>query len=255
MTSRKKNILIADDSETFVMYLSILLKRLGFDVIPAENGLEALKLTKVMEPSLVLLDINMPVMDGITALRLMKGDKRTAEIPVVIISTDSKKETMEECEKLGCAGYITKPVLIDKIHKALQECLYPVTGFKRKHIRTTISKKVSLSYAGACYELYAISISEGGMYILKKDPFPVGSEVKVTFQISEDKSLCMDAVVIYVKGVFGDLFKTPPGMALEFRNLTHDDSLLLNNYVKKLIAEDIIDSQEEPIIDPDQIGS
>ena len=44
MTLRKKTVLIADDSETFVMYFSLLLKRLGFDIIPAENGLEALKL-------------------------------------------------------------------------------------------------------------------------------------------------------------------------------------------------------------------
>ena len=72
MTSRKKSILIADDSETFVMYSSILLKRLGFDVIPVENGAEALKLIKVMEPTLVMLDIHIPVMDGLTTLRLNK---------------------------------------------------------------------------------------------------------------------------------------------------------------------------------------
>ena len=67
MTLRKKTVLVADDSETFVMYFSLLLKRLGFDVIPAENGLEAVKLIKVTEPNLVMLDIRLPGMDGIIA--------------------------------------------------------------------------------------------------------------------------------------------------------------------------------------------
>jgi len=249
MTLRKKTVLVADDSETFVMYFSLLLKRLGFDVIPAENGLEALKLIKVTEPNLVMLDIKMPVMDGITALRMIKGDKRTTEIPVIMVTTDFKEETIEECKRLGCSGYITKPVDIAKIHEVLQECLYSPMGFKRRHVRTSYTKKVSVIYNEKTFELYASTLSEGGIYVTKKDPFPVGSEVKVILYLDEGKELCIDATVIYVKGVYGDLFKTPPGMALEFKNLNSDDLFLLRNYIKKLLTNDIIDSQEEKVIE------
>jgi uncharacterized protein (TIGR02266 family) len=248
VTLRKKSILIADDSETFVMYLSLLLKRLGFDVIPAENGEDALKLIRVTEPNLVMLDINMPVMDGITALRLIKGDKRTTEIPVIMVTTDSKKETVEECKRLGCSGYVTKPIQISKIHEVLQECLYVPMGFKRKHVRTAFKKKVAVNYKGKTYELYAENLSEGGIYITMRDPFPVGSEVTVSLNLDEGKILSLNATVIYIKGVYGDLFKSPPGMALEFKKLPDEDSTTLRNFVQKLLAGDILDSQEESVI-------
>jgi CheY-like chemotaxis protein len=249
MTLRKKTVLIADDSETFVMYFSLLLKRLGFDVIPAENGLEAIKLIKVTEPNLVMLDIRMPVMDGVTALRLLKGDKRTTEIPVIMVTTDARDKTIEECRRLGCSGYITKPVNISKIHEVLQENLYLPMGFRRRHVRATYTDKVSVSYNGMSYELYAGTISEGGMYVTKKDAFPIGSEVTVTLSVEEGKEFCIDATVVYIKGVYGDLFKTSPGMALEFKKLTPEQSEMLRNFVKQLLTDDIIDSQEETVIE------
>jgi len=249
MTMRKKTVLVADDSETFVMYLSLLLKRLGFDVIPAENGLEALKLIKVTEPNLVMLDNKMPVMDGITTLRLLKGDKRTTEIPVIMVTTDARSETIEECKRLGCSGYITKPVNIIKIHDILQENLYSSMGFRRRHVRAAYTDKVSISYNDITYELYASTLSEGGIYVTKKDAFPIGSEVTVRLYLEGGKELCLDASVIYIKGVYGDLFKTPPGMALEFKNLTTEKTEILQNLVKKLLTGDIIDSQEELVIE------
>jgi Tfp pilus assembly protein PilZ len=97
--------------------------------------------------------------------------------------------------------------------------------------------------------LYAGTLSEGGIYVTKKDTFPIGSEVKVTLYLEEGKELCMDASVIYAKGVYGDLFKTPPGMALEFKNLTDEESEILKSIVKKLLTNDIIDSQEETVIE------
>jgi two-component system cell cycle response regulator DivK len=249
MTLRKKTVLLADDSETFVMYFSLLLKRLGFDVIPAENGLEALKLIKVTEPNLVMLDIKMPVMDGITALRILKADKRTTEIPVIMVTTDARTETIEECKRLGCSGYITKPVHIIKIHDVLQESLYSPMGFRRRYVRATYTNKVTVSFHGMAYKLYAGTLSEGGIYVTKKDSFPIGSEVTVTLYLEEGKELCLNASVVYIKGVYGDLFKTPPGMALEFKNLTTEQSEILRNFVKKLLTDDIIDSQEETVIE------
>jgi CheY-like chemotaxis protein/Tfp pilus assembly protein PilZ len=249
MSQRKKSIIIADDSKIFTMYFGILLKRMGFDVIPVENGLEALKLIKVMEPNLVIFDIHMPVMDGITALRLIKQDKRISEIPVVMVTTESNKESIERCENLGCSGYITKPINIDRVHEVLQEHLYVSQGFKRKHIRTSFSKKVSIIHNGTTYKFYAVNLSAGGIYITTIDPFPIGSKVKINLYLDDEQTLSLDASVVYSKNLYGDSFKNPPGMALEFQNLTTNDSAILNNYIKKSISEDILDSQEEEVIE------
>jgi two-component system cell cycle response regulator DivK len=224
--------------------MNILLKRLGFDVIFAANGLDALKLLKVTEPNLIMLDIIMPGMDGITTLRHIKEDEKTSNIPVIMLTTEAKEETIDECKKLGCSGYILKPIKIEGLHEVLQEYLYLPSGCKRKHIRVTYNEMVTVIYENKTYEVNAVNLSEGGMYLFKRDPFPVGSEVKVTLYLDEGQVLHLDASVIYIRVYNGDLLKNPPGMALKFKNLPHDDSMILKNYVNKLVAGDVLDTQE-----------
>ena len=250
MEFRKKKILIADDSHSFLMYIGIILKRMGFTVIPAENGLEALRFLRLVEPDVVMFDVALEKMNGITLLKHIKEDKETSHIPVVIVSADSTKETLQTCRELGCAWYVSKPVKVDKIHEALEECLFSQQGKKRRHVRAPLNEKVIVIYNGTLHELYTESLSEGGIYIRKKDPFPVGSEVEVTLPINGGESLRVKGVVVYVKGLFGDVFTIPPGMAVEFRGVKDHEVNILRMYVEQLIAHDIFESQEETVIEP-----
>lgn len=250
MEFRKKKILIADDSHSFLMYIGIILKRMGFTVIPAENGLEALKFLRLAEPDVVMFDVTLEKMDGIALLTHIKGHKETSHIPVVIVSADSRKETIQKCRDLGCAWYVPKPVKVDKIHEALEECLFSHHGKKRRYVRVPWNEKVSVLYNGTFHELYTESLSEGGIYIRKKDPFPVGSEIEVNLPINGGVSLRVKGVVVYVKGLFGDVFTIPPGMAVEFRGVKDYEEKKLKRYVDQLIAHDIFESQEETVIEP-----
>jgi len=250
MEFRKKKILIADDSHSFLMYIGIILKRMGFTVIPAENGLEALRFLRLVEPDVVMFDVALEKMNGIKLLKHIKEDKETSHIPVVIVSADSSKETLQTCSELGCAWFIAKPVKVDKIHEALEECLFSQQGRKRRHVRAPLNEKVSVIYNGTLFELYTESLSEGGIYIRKKDPFPVGSEVEVALPINSGGPLRVKGVVVYVKGLFGDVFTIPPGMAVEFRGVKDHEGKKLRRYVEQLIAHDIFESQEETVIEP-----
>ena len=131
MNNRSKRILIVDDSETFLMYFSILLRRMGFHVIPADSGMTALKLLRVLMPDIVVLDIAMPQMDGITTLRCIKGDMHTSDIPVIIVTVSTDQKYYKECKKLGCSGYLTKPVKVPDIYNKLNSCMSSI-GKKRK---------------------------------------------------------------------------------------------------------------------------
>ncbi len=122
MTERKK-ILLVDDTDTILLFLKTLLAGQDFDFLTAKNGAEAVERARRERPGLVLLDILMPVMDGIEACRIMKGDPELKSIPVVIVTARSDAENVERCLEAGCDDYIFKPIrkleLLDKINRLL----------------------------------------------------------------------------------------------------------------------------------------
>ena len=244
-----KKIILADDNRTFLMYLGLLLKRFGFKVIPAENGFEVLKLVKLIEADVVMLDLHMQVLDGLSVLRHIKGDKSVSHIPVIMVSSDSSRETIELCKRNGCFDYLLKPIKIDKLHTSLQMCFFSHMGTNRKHIRTCFNKKVFVAYAGQTYELFSETLSEGGVYLRKEEPFPVGTEVAVMLQLQNSQKLKLMGEVIYVKKLFGDFLTLPPGMAIQFKDLSEENSRLLKWHIENLIAEDILEAQGERIIE------
>jgi CheY-like chemotaxis protein len=247
MSERSKRILIVDDSETFLMYFSILLRRMGFDIIPADNGLTALKLLRVLMPDVVILDIAMPQMDGITTLRHIKGDVHTSNIPVIMVTVSANPKDYKECERLGCSGYLTKPVTVPDIHSTLHGCI-PFLGKKRRLLRTSFEKKVSVTCNGVTSEHYAVSLSEGGIYIRNKNPFRVGTKLEVSVPLRDHETLNMKGNVIYVKGMEGNLFKIAPGMAVAFKDVSNHDSEALNSFITDCLTKDIFEEQAEPVV-------
>ena len=245
----EKTIIIADDSPTFRMYVGLLLKRMNYRVITAENGMELLKLLQREEPNLMLLDIEMPIMDGLKVLQRVKQDKRTSGIPVIMLTSDGHAETIEKCKDLGCYGYLTKPVKIDMLHALLEKCFFPDKGWSRERLRVPFITKLSLTHKGKQHEFYTETLSEEGAYLRTQDPFPVDSEVALALPLGGAGSLHLSGRVIYAKRLYNDLLKLPPGMAIRFGGLTSDDARKLKSYVKDLLARDILDSQEEKVIE------
>lgn len=248
MAFHKKKVLLVDDNKSFVMYLSMLMQRMGFEVVPAADGLEALKLIPLTAPDLVLLDINMPIMDGITTLRMMKGDKALSDIPVVILSIDSEPHLVDKCTRLGCAAYLTKPMQLDRLHEALQECIFSGSGARRRFLRSAYHRKVTVQNGLETYRLYAESLSEGGIFVRKIEPLKPGTDVEVTLPLGENESLLLKGTVIYIKDRIGDLYQTPFGMAIEFQEVSSEIGEKLNTYIKDLLAGDIVESQEETVV-------
>ncbi|MEE8639292.1 MAG: response regulator [bacterium] len=123
MKERKK-ILLVDDTDTILLFLKTLLAGQDFDFLTAKNGAEAVEKARRERPDLVLLDVFMPVMDGIEACRVMKGDPELKSIPVIIVTARSEAENVERCLDAGCDDYVFKPVrkleLLDKINRLLR---------------------------------------------------------------------------------------------------------------------------------------
>jgi len=243
-----KKIIIADDNKTFLMYAGLLLKRFELKVFPVQNGLEALKFLKYEKADALLLDIHMEPVDGFTVLRYIKEDKGISNIPVIMVSVDSSSETIEKCWQLGCFDFLTKPLKIDKLHDSLQRCFFGHAGTNRKYIRALCNKKVVVIYEDTEYQLYTETLSGGGMYIRKEEPFPAGSEVTVRFYLEDGGGVELKGDVIYTKKVVGDFLTLPPGMGIAFKGVPENDASILKLLVEDLIARDIFDSQEEEFL-------
>lgn len=244
MGEREKSILIVDDSEIFLMYTSMLLHRMGYEKIEsARNGAEALELLKILMPDAILLDIRMPEMDGITALRHIKNDKRISNTPVIIVTVISDKETYDECIRLGCSGYLTKPVKVTELNDALNNCITYPGGKKREYLRSSLEDNVILIHDGVSEELHAVCLSEGGIYIRRKEPFKVGTNVEIILPLKKGRTLSLKGDVIYVRGISGEMFKILPGVAIKFKNLTNKDSEMLRTYILEMLTEEIIEDQ------------
>lgn len=106
---RKERILVVDDSSIVRDSVAEELEESGFQSIFAENGKEAVKIAQLEEPDLILMDINMPVMNGYEACRELKKGAATNHIPIIILTTGNTREERERGFKAGATEYFTKP--------------------------------------------------------------------------------------------------------------------------------------------------
>ena len=242
-------VIYADDNKTSLMYIGLLLKRFGFRVMPADSGFEVLKLMKLIEADVVVLEVHMQHMDGVAVLRHMRENTLTSHIPVIMISADSRHESVEACRNLGCANYLFKPLKVDLLHNALQECFFTHKGISRKHLRALFHRKVIVIHRETRYELFAETLSAGGIYLRKENPFPLGDSLDLTIPLAQGDSLQLKGTIIYMKELLGDFLTLPPGMAVQFREITAGDALQLKNHLETIIAGDILEGQEEKIIE------
>jgi twitching motility two-component system response regulator PilG len=122
-TTGKTTILVVDDSPTIRKVVSLILSRRGFEVLVAENGLEALAQMNTTMPSLIFLDITMPRMDGYQLCKIIRNKAQTKTIPIVMLTAKDGFFDKVKGRMAGASGYITKPFnapqLLDAVDKYL----------------------------------------------------------------------------------------------------------------------------------------
>ena len=103
-------ILVVDDNEANVKLVRFLLTRRGHDVRVAVDASEALSILETFSPKLILMDLQLPGMDGLELTRLLKADPRTRAIPVLAVTAFAMKGDDARARAAGCDGYVTKPI-------------------------------------------------------------------------------------------------------------------------------------------------
>lgn len=116
-------VLIVDDDAGIRMLLSKFLQREGFEVITAEDGLQGVEEAKANHPDIVVLDVVMPRMDGLTAARLIKYYKPLTNVPIIFLTAKDADKEIELAEQARAAVYITKPFDVHQVIDIIKELL------------------------------------------------------------------------------------------------------------------------------------
>jgi CheY-like chemotaxis protein/Tfp pilus assembly protein PilZ len=233
---QKKTILIPDDSNIYILLIAIQLRKMGFRVRSFKSADEALSSAIEAAPSMIFIDKGITGMDCALALKELKQNKSTKELPVVVLSSEPTEECREQCLAHGAESYIMMPVSIREMHEILQRCLYLPMGYQRGYLRVCFSGRVMVAHDGIGEWLYSETLSEKGIYIKKKYPYPIGSEVTVSIPLMEEKSISIEGNVVYINKNVSDETGEPSGMAIEFTDKNMDSLVVVSNYVEGLLT-------------------
>ena len=121
----KKKVLLVDDSNTVLLMEKMILAKGPYDIVTARDGAEGIAKAKSEKPDVILLDVMMPNLDGLSACAALRADPDTAHIPIVMVTTRGEQTNIETAFRNGANDYVTKPIngleLLTKLEYILGE--------------------------------------------------------------------------------------------------------------------------------------
>ena len=244
----RKTIFLGDRNESFLIYLRILLERMGFRIVPLKKGAILQDLMQVMKPDLVMLGSFLEDMDGVSVLRSLRQNKAFAGVPVVMFCDSEHEECSQTIRELGEVKYLSRPVNIFQLYKVVYDIIVFSSGQKRLHLRTSFHEKVILSHGDRKTELWATSLSEGGIFVRSRNPLPGGEDVTVSVPLGFDTPARFQGKVLYSKVAEPDGVSSVPGIAIQFVSVSPEQASQLRICILGLLVGDLLEEQrDEPI--------
>jgi CheY-like chemotaxis protein len=120
-----RRILLVEDNENNRYLVTYLLQAAGYEVLPAADGPAGLAIARDAQPALILLDIQLPGMDGYAVARALRADPACARIPIVAVTSHAMVGDRESALGAGCDGYIEKPIDPDSFVARMEQHLSP----------------------------------------------------------------------------------------------------------------------------------
>jgi CheY-like chemotaxis protein len=124
MSTNGRRVLVVEDNDMNMQLVEYLLEEGGVDIVKATSGEEALSITRSAAPfDLILMDIHLPGMDGLSVVRAMKGDTRTARVPILALTAHAMRGDKDRFLDAGCDGYISKPIDVKTFLSSIEQYL------------------------------------------------------------------------------------------------------------------------------------
>jgi CheY-like chemotaxis protein len=221
----KVTVLIADDLKFFLETEKSYLQRGGFEVLTALSGAEAVTLAAKRQPHLILLDLEMPKMDGAGACAEMRKIPALQATPIIIMSATGTPENRERCMKAGCTEFVAKPEKPDELLGIVARIL---AIKKREAMRITVVFNVTGTHASRQVIGQAKDLGAKGLLLETSTAISVGSVLELEFYLPGTRSQ------VKVKAKVVRAGKGPESAQLagvEFINLSQADQEAILDYV------------------------
>ncbi|MGO9569089.1 MAG: response regulator [Desulfomonilaceae bacterium] len=125
---KKKKVLVVEDDLLSMELVTDLLEVAGYEVLPAETAEKGMDIARAGTPALILMDIRLPGIDGLTATAMLKDDPRTTHIPIVALTASTMRGDERKCLEAGCTGYIAKPINTREFAKTVAAYITAIGG-------------------------------------------------------------------------------------------------------------------------------
>jgi CheY-like chemotaxis protein len=236
-TMARKKVLLVDDVNLIIELEKAFLKGLPVDILVARNGVEALHIVKKEHPDLIYMDLNMPVMDGLTCCRALKSDPETSSIPVIMVTTHGREEDVLLCRSAGCDDYITKPIDARIFVEKGRSC---IADFERRRRRFAYSMDIQFLKNGEPRHGLTIDISKGGLFIAVPDDVIPDDPVDLLFSLPHGGK----DILVAARGRVawenrkGSLKKPgyPPGVGIAFTDIDPAIVVLIEQFLEDTLT-------------------
>ena len=121
--SRDQTILVVEDSDDTRYFMRLALEDLGYLIVEAGDGKQAVDIAESEPPDLILMDLSLPVMDGLAATKRIRGSEKLAGIPIIAVTAHQESDVRNEAKAVGFDAYVTKPVDVDFLNELIQGLL------------------------------------------------------------------------------------------------------------------------------------
>jgi len=226
---KKKFVLLVDNNTRDSFQAGMMLQNFGYSVTTVKTAEEALEFLSIAVPSLIIMELVLPGMNGVDLLPRIRKEPSLLKIPIIVQTSIADGIIRDRCYEAGCTLYLKKPVAAEGLYRAVQEALERTP---RKNVRIPTFLKASVDGSGIGAEFVTV-ISNKGMFVKTLHPRTKGTNHGVSFILNK-KIIKVEAEVLYSYG-FGEGPSKDPGMGMKFVTISPEDLALIQAYIQENI--------------------
>ena len=227
-------ILLVDDTKLFLKLEQEYLKQSSALVLTAGNGQEALDLVRTNRPDLIYMDLNMPVMDGVSCCAAIKADPDLRDIPVILVTTEGMDDSVARCKEAGCDGFLTKPIN-RKTFLELGRAFLPRINRRERRVPCRVKVLVRINDRDNMYGT-CLDLCTGGMYLAFSGEVTLDDKVEVSMLVSGNSDCLVEAWgrVSWVNSATNrKKTNLSEGFGVEFQAITEESVLLIRKFIEQ----------------------